>query len=490
MKIREMLKGVTIKAISDNNLLGIDVDDITFNTNDIKENSLCVLYKGTNVDSHQFVEEFYKSGKIIAFVCEKSINGYPYILVEDAKKALALICKNYFSVDESDFVSVGITGTNGKTTITYLLSSILEEYGEKYARIGTVNYTIDDEVIESSTTTPSSYEFFSCLKKAKDKKIKYILTEVSSHALKQYRLYGFKFDISVFTNLTGDHLDYHYDMEDYFRAKRQLFTNKYSKSGVINIDDIYGFRLYKNVKIKKYTYSFDKGADLYVSKSKFSLELTKAKLVLFGKSINVESNLIGRHNLYNIMAAILTATNLNIPLGVIIKGVKRQNNIPGRLEKIVDNGIYYFVDYAHTDDALKNVLSTLKGFKKNRLILVFGCGGNRDKMKRPRMGKIASEFADIIIVTNDNPRNENPDEIINDIRKGINNKKSVIVEKDRRKAIFIAYSLAKRGDIVLIAGKGHENYQIVKDKKVFFDDRLMLRDILGENIDERAIRGY
>ena len=248
MKIKNLIKDLQIKSISNNSLLDIDVSEITWRIDDIKEHSVCVLYKGVNYDSHNAIDKFYQTGKIKCFITEKECVGYPYIQVENAKIALALICKNFFNIKESDFHSIGITGTNGKTTISYLIDNIFKVSNIESIRIGTVHYKVGDEIINADTTTPTSYEFYNLLNKAKSKDIKYLISEVSSHALSQHRIFGFIFDVAIFTNLTGDHLDYHSSMEDYFRAKRELFTKKYAKKAIINIDDIYGKRLYLSTK--------------------------------------------------------------------------------------------------------------------------------------------------------------------------------------------------------------------------------------------------
>ena len=484
MKIKKMVSGLKIKNISDPDILDMDVTDITWEANNIKENSICVLYKGVNYDSHESIDIFYKTGKICCFIVERECEGYPYIRVENSKIALALISKNYFNINNSDFSSTGITGTNGKTTISYLLENIYKEANKNTVRIGTVQYKVGDEIINASTTTPSSYVFYSLLENAKAKNIKNMISEVSSHALSQYRVFGFVFDIAVFTNLTGDHLDYHSSMEDYFRAKRELFTKKYAKKAIINIDDIYGKRIYLSTKLEKYSYSFGIDGDIHVEKAEFSLNGIKAHLSLFDQPMYIESPLIGKHNLYNIMAAILAAYKSGFSINTIIDGISSLDNIPGRLEKLEKDKVYFFVDYAHTDDALENVLQAIIPFKKRKIILVFGCGGNRDKTKRPRMGRVAKRLADIIVITNDNPRNEDPQMIIQNILSGIKNRNNVYIEIDRKKAIYLAHSLSKEGDIILIAGKGHENYQLISGQKYFFDDKVIVQDIIGADVEK------
>ena len=484
MKIKHLIDNLKVVKVSNKNLLEVDVDEITWRVDDIKNNSLCVLYRGANYDSHESIDLFYKSGRVKCFIVEKECEGYPYIQVENSRIALALISKKFFDINESDFESTGITGTNGKTTISYLLDSIYKVANKNTLKIGTVQYKVGDEIINANTTTPSSYEFYSLLQQAKLKDIKYLISEVSSHALSQHRVFGFIFDVAIFTNLTGDHLDYHSSMEDYFRSKRELFTKKYAKKAIINIDDIYGKRIYLSTKLEKYSYSFGIDGDIHVVKADFSLNGIKAHLSLFDQPMYIESTLIGKHNLYNIMAAILAAHRLGFDINSIKEGIKSLDKIPGRLEKAEKDNIYYFVDYAHTDDALENVLEALRPLKKGRIIIVFGCGGNRDKTKRPRMGRIAKRLADILIITNDNPRYENPDMIIQNILAGIKSRDNVYIEKDRKKAIYMAHTLSREGDIILIAGKGHENYQIVSGVKYFFDDKAVVNEIIGANVEK------
>ena len=263
-----------------------------------------------------------------------------------------------------------------------------------------------------------------------------------------------------------------------------MFTKKYAKKAIINIDDIYGKRIYLSTKLEKYSYSFNVDGDIHVGKADFLLDGLKAHLSMFGNPVYIESPLIGKHNLYNIMAAMLAAYELGFPVDIIVKGINSLKKVPGRLEKVEKDNVYYLIDYAHTDDALKNVLEALTPFKKGRIIVVFGCGGNRDKTKRPRMGKVAKGLADIVIITSDNPRYEDPDMIIQNILSGIKNRDNVYVEKDRKKAIYLAHSLAKEGDIILIAGKGHENYQSVNGIKKFFDDKCIVNEIIGADVEK------
>jgi len=478
MLVNQLISGLDIKEISDNALLSINIDNLSFNSNDIKPNSVFVLIKGSSFDPYTKVDDIFSSGKVLCFITEQRLENKPYILVENSRKAFGILCRNFFSIDFSRFKLYGVTGTNGKTTTNYLIDSILKKAGFKTVRIGTTEYMVVDEKLEANNTTPSIYDIFSMLDNGVKKGATAACMEVSSHALDQDRVYGLHFDAAVFTNLTGDHLDYHKSMENYYLAKKKLFTNEYSKRAVINIDYDYGKRLYDEVSLEKYSYSTS-FADIYAKDISYSLNGIKGKIIIKDNEIELNSDLVGRHNLENILSAISAAYATGINLEAIREGVNGFKNVPGRLEKFEKDGAYFFVDYAHTYDALKNVLVALIPFKKSRLITVFGCGGDRDRTKRPRMARVAENYSDLTIVTSDNPRTEDPNSIIEEILTGFTNKDKVIVEADRRKAIKMVCSLAKDGDIVLIAGKGHENYQIIGKTKHHFDDREEIAKNLG-----------
>ncbi|MCX8084518.1 MAG: UDP-N-acetylmuramoyl-L-alanyl-D-glutamate--2,6-diaminopimelate ligase [Calditerrivibrio sp.] len=478
MLAKYLLNGVEYCSISDTKLLELEVMDISFNTNDIKEQSVFVLIKGSSFDPYKVVDDLYRSGKVLFFISEIPLQGIPCVVVSNCRSAFGIICRNLFDIDFRKVKLFGVTGTNGKTTTNYLIDNILRKAGYKTVRIGTTDYCIVDEKYEAVNTTPGIYDIFSMIRQGLTKGGNAVCMEVSSHALDQGRVFGLNFDVSVFTNLSGDHLDYHKTMEDYYQAKRKLFTKQYSKSCCINIDHEYGKRLYEEVDIEKHSYSTLK-ADVYAKNVNYSLEGTRCVVVLGDRAIEVDSPLVGRHNLENILAAVTATYVTQIPIDVIKEGINQFKNVPGRLEKFSKDGVYFFVDYAHTDDALRNVLTALRPFKKNRLITVFGCGGDRDRTKRPRMAKVAEEFSDLVVVTSDNPRTEDPKGIISEILAGFNRKGDVIVEEDRRKAISLVCKQAKEGDIVLIAGKGHENYQIIGKTKYHFDDREEVAKNLG-----------
>ncbi len=478
MLVRELIRGIEVKEVSDDNLLDFELSNISFNTNDIKPNSAFVLIKGSSFDPYEKVDEIFSSGKVKLFITEKRLEKYPYILVENCRKAFGLLCRNYFNIDFGKVKLFGVTGTNGKTTTNYLIDAILKSAGIKTIRIGTTEYMVVDERIDANNTTPGIYEIFEMIQRGVQKGAGAVCMEVSSHALDQDRVYGLKFDVAIFTNLTGDHLDYHKSMENYYESKKRLFSEEYSKSAVINIEHDYGKRLYSETTIEKCSFAVEKG-DICAKDVVFSLDGIKGRLLLMGKEVEFNSHLVGKHNLENILGAASAAFVAGIDVDSIQNGINNFRNVLGRLEKFEKNGAYFFVDYAHTDDALKNVLQALKPFKKNRLITVFGCGGDRDRTKRPRMARVAEEYSDMVVVTSDNPRTEDPNAIIDEILTGFTDKDKVKVEVDRRKAIKFVCEEAKAGDIVLIAGKGHENYQIIGKTKYHFDDREEVAGNLG-----------
>jgi UDP-N-acetylmuramyl-tripeptide synthetase len=345
--------------------------------------------------------------------------------------------------------------------------------------LGTINYRFKDEVIPAKNTTPGPLQLQELLNRISRCGANYLVMEVSSHALDQGRVEGIKFASVIFTNLTQDHLDYHLTMENYFQAKSKLFRNLSADSCcIINNDDTYGKKLSGLVSGRKITYAIEGAADLVASDIESSLLKTKFLLKLDSKKINFSAKLIGRHNVYNILASIAWAVSEGLDISIIKSTIEEFLPVPGRLENItVKEDFLVFVDYAHTPDALDNAIKTLRQLTKKKVIVVFGCGGERDRTKRPKMGKVVSELADYAIITNDNPRSESPQEIIADIQKGIA-KGNYCVVLDRLEAIKKSLSLANRGDIILIAGKGHEDYQVLKDGTVYFDDRQAVRECL------------
>jgi len=478
VKLKNLLKGVNVLSV-ETDVLNTEVEDISFDSRFLKKNSVFVAYEGTGSDSHEYIGDIAKSGQIAVFVTERYVENVPHVVVDSGRKALAMMSKNYFGLNDDDILKIAVTGTNGKTTINYLLDNIFSTNGMKVIRIGTTEYKVVDKIYKAETTTPSSYEYYRMMSAGIDKGAKAICIEASSHALEQERLYGTCFDLSIFTNLTGDHLDYHENMEKYFKAKRKLFNSEYSCKSLINADDFYGKKLLKVSEIPSYSYAVGNSADFKAFNIQNSLEGVSF-VAVSGKDLKLQSNMVGTHNIYNILAAAAASNILGVPDKVIYEGIKNLKNIPGRLEKIVVNNRYFFVDYAHTDDALRNVLQSLSGLKKKCLITVFGCGGDRDKTKRPRMAKAAEVYSDKIIVTSDNPRTEDPAAIIRDIETGFDSNTTYEIISDRHEAIIHAYEISEEEDIILVAGKGHEDYQILKDETIYFDDRQEIKKLSEE----------
>lgn len=469
------LKGIDYQILQNGekieNYTGIEYD-----SRKIVTGNIFVALEGAVVDGHDYIEQAIKNGAKCILV-SKNIAVDPSIkciLIKDLRKKLGIIASNFYNWPQKNIKIIGITGTNGKTTSTYLLERILGE--DKVARIGTVEYKIGDEIIEAPNTTPESLDIVKICKKAVDKGLEYLIMEVSSHALSLGRVEMLEFDAVSFTNLTLDHLDYHKDMESYFLAKRKLFTmlkEGCEKNMSINIDDEYGKRLFD--EFGGYSYSLEKEAKLTGKILEFHTDGQLVEITDENRKDIVKLSILGRYNLCNVLGVVGIALALGIKEEEIYSKIKDLKGAPGRFE-LVNCGQEYIVvvDYAHTGDALENILKSINELKRARVITVFGCGGDRDPSKRPIMGGIAQKLSDIAILTSDNPRTENPEKIIEDVLKGMAGD-NYIVEIDREKAIMKAIELAQKDDIILIAGKGHETYQILGRTKIHFDDREIAR---------------
>jgi UDP-N-acetylmuramoyl-L-alanyl-D-glutamate--2,6-diaminopimelate ligase len=456
---------------------------ITSDSREVKSGTLFVAVVGLSSDGHDFIEQAVKQGAT-AIVGERTYDvSVPIVVVKDSREALGELATSFYHDPSHSLKMLAVTGTSGKTTTTYILESILQEAGFQVGVIGTVNFRFGKKVYPSTHTTPGAVELQRLLAEMKNDGVTHVVMEVSSHALKQHRVHGISFDVMGFTNLTPEHLDFHSDMEDYYQSKAMLFKEFFDRaesSGkhpvrVVNADDRYGQRLLGELPTSQ-------PYGLGLAELKESLEGITGT---FGE-IKVQSSLTGQFNMYNLLCAMEMAKALKISASVIEKAVGRLAAPPGRMEKVSNSkGIHAYVDYAHKSDALEKVLKTLRAMKtpSQRLITVFGCGGDRDKDKRPVMGKLAAEFSDEVIVTWDNPRTEDPQTIIAAIVEGIvafNPKASYRVEADRKKAIELAVQMARSGDLVLVAGKGHEDYQIIGTKKTHFDDREVLSHALNQ----------
>lgn len=468
MVINELFKDVEYKIlqkVSDE----INGEDLEFDSRKIKQGDVFIALEGSIVDGHTFISKAIENGAKTVLV-EKDVDkveGINYFLVDGLREKMGIIASNFYGYPQNQLKIVGVTGTNGKTTTTYILESILGE--KNVARIGTVEYKIGDEIIPAPNTTPSSLEIIKICKKALEKNIKYLIMEVSSHGLDIGRVNMLRFEVGIFTNLTLDHLDYHKTMENYYLAKRKLFDLvKDKKNSIINIDDEYG------KKYLEYTNGISYGigqGDIQGEIKQITREGQEVTIKIFEKEYKINLRLLGRYNLSNLLGAIGAVKTLGLSDEEIISKIPLIHGAPGRFEPVkIDRDFTVIVDYAHTGDALENILKSINEFKTNRVITVFGCGGDRDKTKRPIMGGIAEKYSDIVIVTSDNPRTEDPEEIIKDIAVGLT-KENHTVEIHREKAIEKAISLAEKNDIILIAGKGHENYQVIGREKIHFDDK-------------------
>lgn len=481
MILKSLLKGLDYEVIKGNE--ESKVQNIRYDNRKIEQGDAFVCVKGFKVDGHSFIGDAIKKGANVLIVQEDvSVQeDITIIKVRDTRKALAIMSSNYFGNPKDKLKIIGITGTNGKTTSAFIIKSILEKAGFMTGLIGTIANYIGNKKVDAVRTTPESYELHELFKNMVDAGVEYCVMEVSSHSLELDRVYGIQFEEGIFTNLTRDHLDFHKTFENYYNAKFKLFER--SNHSIINLDDPYGANIVKDIeerglKTKVSTFSIEKESDFKAFEIKSHSNGSEFKVNL--ESIEEFSiNIPGEYNIYNSLGCIICAYNLNIPMDKIKEGLS-DVVIPGRCELVAkEKNLPYsiIIDYAHTPDGLENILSTVKAFTKNRMISVFGCGGDRDKVKRPQMGKIGCELSDIAIITSDNPRSEEPMDIINDIVKPLNYD-NFVIEVNRKEAIRKAMNMALEGDVIVIAGKGHETYQILKDETIHFDEREVVYDIL------------
>ncbi len=520
---------------------GRDITGVVYDSRMVKGGELFAAVPGEKLDGGNFIEDAIKKGAVAVMYehrrrlsadlylpMEKKYPEVTWIRVADIRDALARAAHRFYGRASEEIVVVGITGTNGKTTTSYLMKSILERWGEEVGIIGTINYLIKDAVYEARHTTPEAPDFQSLLREMREAGCGYVISEISSHALALRRADYTRFRVAVFTNLTRDHLDFHATMEEYFRAKERLFTELLNEDGiaVVNIDDAHGIQLARILRSRKpsvrvITYALDnKEADVTAFDIKTSFQGTSFKTRMGEAETEIMSQMVGQINVYNMLAAFCAALALNVPIKVIKEGIAMAGLVKGRFEK-VDMGQDFLavVDYAHTEDALERLLMTarqlLEAFRfvgktekimkekrlqfaipgrqeqekeKGKIITVLGCGGNRDKGKRSKMGEIASRLSDFVIITSDNPRNENPKAIIKDIEKGIKGDCYIVIP-DRNVAISMAVELASSGDIVLVAGKGHEEYQEIQGIRRSFSDRAALENAIRRTISRPAFGG-
>ncbi len=459
--------------------LQLKVDKIESDSRLLREKSLFFAVRGHKSDGHSFLASLPQGAVAVIDRPEFYDKTERVILVKNSRSSLARAASAWFNRPSRDLNLVGVTGTNGKTTTVFLLYQAWANLGLVTGTIGTVEYRIGTKVLDSPLTTPGPLQWQGLLNDMRAASVSHVAAEVSSIALDQDRTDGTLFRVALFTNLTQDHLDYHADIEAYYQSKRRLFAELAPESVVINNDDKFGVRLAKETPVKKrFTFSCREKADFYPLKFTQSLEGLACELQTPEGKIVLRSPLMGMHNLSNLLGVLATAHALGQPLPEFAKALGKASGAPGRLEKVAMGQLQVFVDYAHTPDALKNVLGLLDSMrpKDGRIITVFGCGGDRDRTKRPQMAAIASAMSQVTILTSDNPRTENPDAILDEIEAGMGKGAVYHREPDRRKAIGLALSLGKPNDLILVAGKGHETYQIVGEQRLPFDDREVIRD--------------
>ncbi|MBU0483534.1 MAG: UDP-N-acetylmuramoyl-L-alanyl-D-glutamate--2,6-diaminopimelate ligase [Proteobacteria bacterium] len=531
MKLHELLKAAGIKRpLKSKN---IEITSIVADSRLAGPGTVFVAVPGQKVDGHKFVADAIAKGcdaVVVMKGAKITVAGHVQRIVEDdCREALAKMAAAFNGFPQKNMKMIGITGTNGKTTTTYLLESVIKASGGNPGVIGTVNYRYLGHEIAAPFTTPEPAELFSLLRKMLDAGVTHVIMEVSSHALSQKRLYGLVFDVALFTNLSREHLDFHHDMEEYFKVKKSLFTNHLKKEGIsVVVEDEsfdrsgvegWGRRLAKELmsplknqgsgttESSLVTCGIEDGL-VHVDRYQYDLQGVEAEVVYLGDRLHLRSSLVGKFNLKNVLGVTGVAFALGIKGTDIERGIVNLSKVPGRLERVMVGegsdetaGTKFFVDYAHTPDALENVLSTLRKLTAGRIVVVFGCGGDRDKGKRPEMGEIAGRIADVVLITSDNPRSEVPERIMAEIERGIcaglsvgkagnemmragmRMRAEILLRRgwrgydlivSRREAISLAVRYAKPEDVVLISGKGHENYQITKSGRRFFDDRLEL----------------
>ncbi len=483
MKIKDLLQDIPTVHFSGKQ--DAEIRGIAYSSQDVESGYLFAALRGENKDGFHFIPEAISKGAT-TILSEKTMPSefdINWIQVQDARKSLALCSANYYHHPSHQLKVIGITGTKGKTTTSYLLEAILKSANFLPGVIGTISYRGPGLNITATRTTPEAPDLQKLLKNMVEQASTHCVMEVSSHSLELDRVTGIDFDVAVFANLSGEHLDYHQTMERYFEAKKKLFFLPTQKKtmAVINTDDSWGKKLLDALHMGAITYGLEPGA--MIRAEKYSLSEKGINLVVKypAGQMQISSFLLGRPNLYNILAAVSSALVLKVPEPEIAAGIASLPGVPGRFERIQNSsGLNIFVDYAHNDDALRQLLETAKELAQKKTILVFGAGGDRDKSKRSRMGEVAGRLADYSIITSDNPRSEDPLVIIAEVERGMkkSGNEQYEVIPDRKDAIARALDMGQPGDYILVAGKGHEDYQIIKDRIIHFNDAEVIRELL------------
>ncbi len=483
MKLRDLLAGIRIENPDVD--LDVDISSIASDSRQVRDGSLFISIRGLVADGHRYLSEAIKRGAVAALV-EKKVEcdapgGFPLVEVANTRNIQGEIAARFYGNPADSLKIIAVTGTNGKTTTTYLIRSILKVAGLKTALVGTVRYYIDDEELPAMYTTPDALELQQLLAEMSKKGVSHLVMEVSSHALELDRLSGCKPDVGIFTNLTRDHLDFHKDMEFYFEAKKKLFTGLDRDAlAILNWDDLTYNRLKDGIICPVLSYGFSDQADIVCQGLELHPEGLRLTIRTPAGECKIQSRFLGRFNAYNILAAVSCAHGMGIDPELIAHGIEEAPAVPGRMEQVEGSeGFTVVVDYAHTDDALMNILSTCREFCSGRLTILFGCGGDRDRGKRSRMGEVAGKLSDYTILTSDNPRTEDPLLILEEIETGIKTTGGDYqVIPDRKEAIQQAIHSAHPGDVVILAGKGHEDYQIIGERRIPFDDRLIAAEAI------------
>ena len=494
-KIQELvalLSNATVQGKTD-----FSITALAHDSRQVVPGTLFVCLSGFKTDGHNYIMQAYTLGAV-AVIVEKAVENIPkgltVITVADTRDAIRAIAPYFYDYPSRKLRMIGVTGTNGKTTTTYLLRSILQEAGFKVGIIGTIQNSIGERVVPTKNTTPDVIDLQGLLAEMVASSMDYVVMEVSSHALALERVAGCEFDVGIFTNMTRDHLDFHITFENYLAAKAKLFESlgragnyKNGKTAIINIDDGAADFILSCTACRTITYGINTEADLKAEHADIKATGTRFNIVGSFDHIALQLRITGLFNVYNVLGAVGAALAEGIDIQIIKTALEKFQSVPGRFELVnVGQPFSVIVDYAHTPDGLENVLKTVRQIAKRHIIVVFGCGGDRDRSKRPIMGELAVEYGDIVIATSDNPRSEDPDAILDEIEIGIKVEltEGKIYEKisDRRQAIARALQIAEKDDIVIITGKGHENYQILKDRTISFDDKEVVKEIISEMV--------
>jgi UDP-N-acetylmuramoyl-L-alanyl-D-glutamate--2,6-diaminopimelate ligase len=493
MMLSQLVKKIPIlKTIGAASWEEIDIAGVTHDSRRVEKGFLFVAIEGTDQDGHRFIPEAVRKGAsaVVAARPDPAPLPVPQLVVDDSRRALAEIAAQFYGHPSLKFRVIGVTGTNGKTTLTYLLESILTAAGRRPAVLGTINYRFAGKNFPAANTTPESADLQKLFSEMWSQGVTDVVMEVSSHALAMERVHEVHFDVGAFTNLSQDHLDFHKNLEDYFQAKLRFFaeylpaSRKKEVFAVLNMEEARSETILENCLVNIVRTGLTGPYEVSCRSFRLSENGIEATVQIGAEKLAIRSPLLGRFNLENILLAMGVAHSLGTPSEAILKGIENLKGVPGRLEKIPnDRGILVFVDYAHTPEALARVGENLRKLVRGRLITVFGCGGDRDRTKRPVMGREAALFSDLVIVTSDNPRTEDPEKIIDEILPGLEEvgypKDRIFRIGSREEALKKAVALARKGDLILVAGKGHEDYQIVGTKKIPFSDQEVLRKLLG-----------